>query len=109
MRRPPATPRFVSATLAAGALAFAAGSTAYASTVRECGDLVSSGAGSYNVTTRHVSCHYARRFVRHAPGRCYSGTCRYRHFKCRARQEGYELTDIRCVRGAKVIRWQSGA
>jgi hypothetical protein len=79
-----------------------------AAAIHECGDIARSGAGNYNVTSRVVSCRYARQFVRSAPGRCYR-RCRYHGFRCRVVRSAYEFVDIRCVRGRAVVRWQSGA
>jgi hypothetical protein len=62
------------------------------------------GAGTYNVTTRGVSCSTARRFVRR-----YRGTdTSYPTWNCHE-SNGYESSDVRCVSGSRVIHWQSGA
>ena len=66
------------------------------------------GAGIFNVTTRRVGCRYARRFVRSWEGQV--GARRHRGFKCRYVSQAHEYADVRCTRrGAKVIRWQTGA
>jgi hypothetical protein len=93
----------------AGVVAAIGVGPAGAAPVRDCGDIAHTGAGNYNVTSRVVSCQYARRFVRAAPARCYGSKCHFRGFTCHARQVGDELSDIRCVRGSAVVRWQSGA
>jgi hypothetical protein len=64
-----------------------------------------SGAGTYNLTTRHVSCRRARRFVNR-----YRGTdTYYPTWDCRERN-AYESSDVRCTASrGRVIRWQSGA
>src|SRR5947209_6586516 len=43
-----------------------------AARVRNCGDLAHSGAGNYNVTSRGVSCKYARGFARDLPSEDYA-------------------------------------
>jgi hypothetical protein len=93
-----------------------------AATIRECGNYgwitdegttgwtygEVDGAGIFNVTTRKVSCRYARRFVRSWDGQV--GGRRHRRFRCRYVSQAYEYADVRCTRrSGKVIRWQTGA
>jgi hypothetical protein len=65
----------------------------------------------YNVTARGVSCRFARRYARrfNAHSRCSTRRCRFRGYTCRIRRDGVESRDYRCVRGAKVVRWQAGS
>jgi hypothetical protein len=66
------------------------------------------GAGIFNVTTRGVSCRYARKFVLSWNGQV--GRRHHRGFSCRYVSEEYEYADIRCTRRpGRVIRWQTGA
>ena len=60
------------------------------------------GAGIFNLTTRNVTCRYARNIVTSANGMA--------TFNCKTLDEAYEYADIRCTRKAgKVIRYQTGA
>lgn len=85
------------------------GSSAERSAVRECGDLQKKGAGVYNVTSRRVRCPRARRVAR----RYYNsgaGNGRALGFRCRQKQLGSELFDVRCTRrGKRVVRFQYGS
>ena len=62
------------------------------------------GAGIWNLTTRRVSCSYARPFALH-----WNGERHYRGFTCRHKVLGIEYDDVRCVSGRRVIHWQFGA
>jgi hypothetical protein len=114
------SPYIAAAVVAVATLPFTG--TAGAAPIRECGNYgwiadeartgwtsgPIDGAGIVNVTTRKVSCRYARRFVRSWDGQV--GQRRHRRFRCRYVSEGYEYADIRCTRRpGKVIRWQTGA
>ncbi len=68
--------------------------------VTECGD-VDRGVGIKNLTTRGVSCRRARRIARTHP----RDATPY-GFRCRQRETGRYRYDIRCTRGALVVRWQ---
>ena len=68
--------------------------------VRECGD-IDRGVGIKNLTTRGVSCRRARRIARRHP----RDETPY-GFRCRAREIARYTHDIRCTRGARVVRWQ---
>jgi hypothetical protein len=82
--------------------------------IRECGTagtLYSGQVRVYNVTSRVVSCGFARRFARrqmlYAGPACREDRwCTYRGWRCRHvayRAEG----DIRCTTsGGRVVRWQ---
>ena len=60
------------------------------------------GAGIFNLTTRNVSCRYARNLVTSGNGGA--------TFNCKTLDEAYEYADIRCTRrGGQVIRYQTGA
>ena len=64
------------------------------------------GAGTFNVTSRKVSCKVARDVALHAnpekPG--------YRDFTCRYLRQAEEYADVRCIRpSGAVVHWQSGA
>jgi hypothetical protein len=92
---------------------------AYASGIRECGNYgyreatgtsgwgmsPIDGAGTYNLTTRRVTCPTARRFVLR-----YRGTdSHYPTWRCREVND-YEFSDVRCsASGGRVIHWQAGA
>jgi len=86
------------------------GGTASAAPIRECGDLVNRFA--FNITTRKVSCHKARRVVRRwgdtAAQQGGDGTVLGLY--CNYRNTGYESGDIRCTgsRG-RVVRWQTSS
>jgi hypothetical protein len=64
-----------------------------------------SGAGTFNVTTRNVTCATARRFVLR-----YRGTDSYfPTWRCRETND-YEFSDVRCTSSrGRVIHWQAGA
>jgi len=96
-----------------GAFSFAASSAeaSAAAPIRECGNYdylrwtygPIQGAGIYNLTTRNVSCGYARWLASSANGLG-------RVFHCRTRRLGSELYDTRCTKsGGKVIRFQNGS
>ena len=89
------------ALFASGTDASATSVKAYGSRIIECGHL-DEGVGVKNLTTRKVSCRRARRIVR-----AYDRDRTPYGFGCRERETGrpYE-TDIRCTRGAQVVRWQ---
>ena len=94
------------------ALALAIPASAEAAPIRECGDYnmdtgrltfgsVPSGVWLGNVTVRGTTCRTALRMVRSSgdlPG-----------WRCRNRQTAVETTDVRCTRGSRVIRYQTGA
>jgi hypothetical protein len=85
-----------------------------AAPIRECGNAGSLHDGQvhvYNVTSRVVSCSFARRFARRqmlygGPACREDRWCTYRRWRCRHvayRVEG----DIRCTNsGGRVVRWQ---
>lgn len=82
---------------------------AEAARVRECGDLQNEGAGVYNVTSRRIRCPRARRVARryYRNGRRNGRTL---GFRCREKQLGTELFDVRCTRaGGRVVRFQFGS
>lgn len=101
------------------ALALVAAAPASASRIIECGNYgwIPSkhrtgwtlgrieGGGTFNVTTRRVSCRKARRFVRR-----YRGTdSYYPTWNCREVNR-YESSDVRCTAsGGRVIHWQAGS
>ena len=63
------------------------------------------GAGSYNLSTRNVSCRTARRFE----GRYRGPGSYYPRWRCREIND-YEFSDVRCVASrGRVIHWQAGA
>jgi len=68
--------------------------------ITECGD-VDRGVGIKNLTTRRVSCRRARRIARTHP----RDATPY-GYRCREREIGRYEYDIRCTRGARVVRWQ---
>jgi hypothetical protein len=68
--------------------------------VTDCGD-VDRGVGIKNLTTRGVPCRRARRIARTHP----RDATPY-GFRCRVRETGRYEHDIRCTRGALVVRWQ---
>ena len=67
------------------------------------------GAGTYNITSRVLTCAEARRVVRGAD-RVRRFRARVRGLRCRLVDQGWEYTDVRCTgtRG-RVVRWQSRA
>ncbi len=69
--------------------------------VRECGDVDPMGVGIKNLTTRGVTCRRARRVARrHPQDETPFG------YRCRSRDLAQYEYDIRCTRGARVVRWQ---
>ncbi len=113
--------RWMSATIAALALAIPATSASAAAPIRECGNYgwpegykgskpiwtfgPLDGAGIFNVTTRRVRCAAARDFVED-----WNGQSRFRGFRCRTRTTGIEESDTRCTASrGRVVRWQSAA
>jgi hypothetical protein len=99
-----------SAVLLATVAATLAVPPAQAAPVRNCGDMTSSfGTGDRNVTTRAVSCRYARRFVKRYRTSGCGNRCHFQGFTCRTRRTGVESIDTRCVQSSKVIRWQTAA
>jgi hypothetical protein len=68
--------------------------------ITECGD-IDRGVGIKNLTTRRVSCRRARRIARAHP----RDATPY-GFRCREREIAQYQYDIRCARGARVVRWQ---
>lgn len=107
--------------------ALALASSASAHRVKECGaygydgsgngpkvlsDREISGAGTYNITARGVSCGTAHRIAKRWTNRCRRGVCYVGTFRCRTRQTGYELADTRCTTRRSrhyIVHWQSGA
>lgn len=70
------------------------------------------GAGIYNITSRAVTCHTARKLARRVQGHCSRATCRVGTFTCRTKQVGTELNDTRCTSSRSrhyVVHWQFGA
>jgi len=78
-----------------------------ASHVNRCGDI---SAGLHSLTTRNVRCRAARRFVLRYE-RCHGSSCsRFQGYRCSYRSIVEGVSDeFRCVRGARVIRWQVGS
>jgi hypothetical protein len=81
--------------------------------IRECGDL--KRRRIYNITTRRVSCRFARRFARDIfrnPACAEDRYCRFRRFRCthyNYRIPGGREGDVRCTRrGGRVVRFQYG-
>ncbi len=77
---------------------------------RDCGQMPNHFA--YNIEARNVLCGKARRVVRRwsAPGaQAPGGDGRVLGFYCDYRSTGYEAGRIRCSRGKRVIRWQTGS
>jgi hypothetical protein len=107
--------------LTTAALVAAVGTpAAMAAPVKECGNKAAGGrwtygqidgAGTFNLTARAVSCATARRFHdRLYRSGVYGRSFRYQGYSCRDLAYGaWEYTDVRCVAGARVIRWQGGA
>jgi hypothetical protein len=86
--------------------------------IRECGNagrLYGGAIGIYNVTSRVVPCRPARRFARHyvrygGPACAEDRYCTYRGWSCT--NVGYRVggdyeVDSRCVKGARVVRFQA--
>jgi hypothetical protein len=90
---------------------------AMAAPIRECGNYDGAhwtsnddfGAGLYNLTTRGVSCHAARRVALYSPPDD-RHKWRYRVFTCRYLTYRYEYVDVRCTASRdRAVRWQAGA
>lgn len=98
-------------TAVALAAALAVAGSAQASSITQCGSLLvahGSPAGITNLTTRSVSCSYARRFATQVTAR-YPFPRQWRGFACRSYSyDQQHAFDIRCVRQAEVIHWQGG-
>jgi hypothetical protein len=64
-----------------------------------------SGAGTFNVTSRKVTCKVARRVsLKSYPG------SNYRGWRCRYISQAHEYADVRCTRpSGAVVRWQTAA
>src|SRR4051794_3382777 len=103
-------------TLASGA---ALASAAAASPIHECGNagtLYNGQVHLTNVTSRNVACRTARRFARtfelHAGEetgfRCAEDfRCTWLGWHCTNDGRGRTYIDHRCVKGARVVRWQT--
>lgn len=98
-------------------------STASAHSIRECGSHGDTGngrigwtygrilgAGTFNVTSRVVSCRTARRVARRSYPDRYVRRWSWRGWRCRILASAHEYSDQRCTkRGGRVVRWQSGS
>lgn len=97
-----------------GALTTGLASSSEGATVHECGSagtLYHGAVRLYNVTSRGVSCRYARHFAR---ALTFSGGaacdedlhCTFRGWRCTNRSAGRSL-DRRCIKSGYVVRFQS--
>ena len=81
-------------------------------TVR-CGDLVESGAGTYDVRATGVDCETAIVVARQWESECASasdGSCEVTlGFACAYAQTGYELGSITCTMGDRKVSFQTGS
>jgi hypothetical protein len=94
-----------------------ASAEAHSAPIRECGNagtLYGGNVSIYNVTSRAVSCHVARRFARRyikygGPACAEDRYCIYRGWDCTnvgyRIPGGYEV-DSRCINDARVVRFQ---
>jgi hypothetical protein len=80
---------------------------------RSCGNLVESGAGSYNVQSVNVICDIALQVARQWEMECAitpEGDCTVRTgFFCDYTQTGYELGTIACTNGTRQVTFETGA
>ena len=92
--------------VAATAHAAAPGAQAQAP-ITECGAW--RAAFAVNITTRIVSCSGARKVIRSWNNRAArrGGNGMARRMRCTYTDIGYEAGDVRCVRGNRVVHWQT--
>src|SRR3954469_12102172 len=102
--------RLRAAALSAVVVACVLPGIAHAGPIRECGNygLVNGherwtygqidGGGIFNVTSRVVRCHTARRVARRASRKSYRKHFHYKHWNCRVLHEATDYADIRCTR-----------
>ena len=78
-----------------------------------CGDLVESGAGTYDVRATGLDCETAIVVARQWEQECATqpdGSCEVTlGFDCTYRQTGYELGEIACVSGERRVEFQTGS
>jgi hypothetical protein len=79
----------------------------------ECGNLVESGAGTYNVHATGLDCETAIVVARQWEQECATqpdGSCEVTlGFACAYRQVAHELGEIACVKGARRVSFETGA
>lgn len=80
---------------------------------KACGDLATSGAGTYNVRATGLECTLAITVARQWEEECASdpdGSCvTPAGFDCRYEQAGYELGYITCISGDRRVQFETGA
>lgn len=80
-----------------------------------CGDLVESGAGSYNVVAKNESCSVARQVAEEWEQTCASSGDAEEpcfvpsNYKCDYEQTGYESGEVTCSSEGSTVRFENGA
>lgn len=91
------------------AIAIALPSAAQAHGIKNCGGLVSQGAGIFSVKAQVVTCRVARRVARAAQQDWKAGGFTSGGWRCREVDSGWEYSKTRCTRKRSTVWYESGS